>query len=175
MLGDDGGDRVGRSIPVATGTVLTINTKEKKLYHGGDEPVDVAQSFTPQKRSLRRRWFVCRRIWQEVQTFAAGVLGINCRPYLPQLKRSHQRQGLTAVEKIFNRNAVVGRRVRYCTPIRRARAGQHRWVSGQTGLMTSGFCAMAATVISPVVDGYYQSGCHRFSVWTQKRRRIFPN
>jgi len=34
---------------VATGTVLTINTKEKKLYNGDVELKDISKSFTPQK------------------------------------------------------------------------------------------------------------------------------
>ncbi len=34
---------------VATGTVLTINTKTKKLYNGDQELKDISKSFTPQK------------------------------------------------------------------------------------------------------------------------------
>ena len=35
-----------------------------------------------------------------------------------------------------------------------------------TGLMTSQELeSMAATLISPVIDGAYQSGCHTASVW----------
>ncbi|WP_255487462.1 hypothetical protein, partial [Oceanospirillum sediminis] len=34
---------------VATGTVLTIDTKAKKLYNGDKELADVSDSFTPQK------------------------------------------------------------------------------------------------------------------------------
>ena len=33
---------------------------------------------------------------------------------------------------------------------------------------------MAATVISPTVDGSYQSGCHTASVWNAKARRNIP-
>jgi aconitate hydratase 2/2-methylisocitrate dehydratase len=29
---------------------------------------------------------------------------------------------------------------------------------------------MAATVISPIVDGAYQSGCHTASVWDNKSK-----
>jgi aconitate hydratase 2/2-methylisocitrate dehydratase len=32
---------------------------------------------------------------------------------------------------------------------------------------------MAATVISPIVDGAYQSGCHTASVWDKKAQKIF--
>ncbi|MBP1653354.1 MAG: aconitase N-terminal subunit, partial [Bacteroidetes bacterium] len=34
---------------VATGTVLTINTKTKKLYNGDKELIDIAKALTPQK------------------------------------------------------------------------------------------------------------------------------
>ena len=44
-----------------------------------------------------------------------------------------------------------------------------------TGLMTSQELeAMAATVISPIVDGAYQSGCHTASVWDKKAQANIP-
>jgi len=44
-----------------------------------------------------------------------------------------------------------------------------------TGLMTSQELEMmAATVISPTVDGAYQSGCHTASVWDLKSQRNTP-
>ena len=44
-----------------------------------------------------------------------------------------------------------------------------------TGLMTSQELeAMAATVISPTVDGAYQSGCHTASVWDTKAQKNIP-
>ena len=44
-----------------------------------------------------------------------------------------------------------------------------------TGLMTSQELeAMAATVISPTVDGAYQSGCHTASVWDTKAQTNIP-
>ena len=44
-----------------------------------------------------------------------------------------------------------------------------------TGLMTSQELeAMAATVISPTVDGAYQSGCHTASVWDKKAQANIP-
>ena len=33
---------------------------------------------------------------------------------------------------------------------------------------------MAATVISPIVDGAYQSGCHTASVWDDKSKANIP-
>ena len=44
-----------------------------------------------------------------------------------------------------------------------------------TGLMTSQELeAMAATIISPSVDGAYQSGCHTASVWDKKAQTNIP-
>lgn len=44
-----------------------------------------------------------------------------------------------------------------------------------TGLMTAQELeSMAATVISPVVDGAYQSGCHTASVWDKKAQANIP-
>ena len=44
-----------------------------------------------------------------------------------------------------------------------------------TGLMTSQELeAMAATIISPTVDGAYQSGCHTASVWDKKAQANIP-
>ena len=45
-----------------------------------------------------------------------------------------------------------------------------------TGLMTSQELeSMAATVISPIVDAGYQSGCHTSSVWDAKAQANTPN
>jgi len=37
---------------VATGTVLTINTKTKKLYNGEQELIDISKALTPQKNGI---------------------------------------------------------------------------------------------------------------------------
>ena len=178
VLGDDGEPVLEEAYSVATGTVLTINTREKKLYHGGDEPVDVAQSFTPQKMEFMKAGGSYAVVFgKKLQTFAAGVLGTDLPPvFAPAKEVSHQGQGLTAVEKIFNRNAVGS------TPGKILHAGsdvrvQVNIVGSQdtTGLMTSQELeAMAATVISPVVDGAYQSGCHTASVWDAKAQANIP-
>jgi aconitate hydratase 2/2-methylisocitrate dehydratase len=47
---DENGDPILKEIySVATGTVLTINTKEKKLYNGATELKDISTALTPQK------------------------------------------------------------------------------------------------------------------------------
>jgi aconitate hydratase 2/2-methylisocitrate dehydratase len=88
---------------------------------------------------------------------------------------SIKNQGLTAVEKIFNKNAVG-------TSGATLHAGSYVRVEvnivgsqDTTGLMTSQELEMmAATVISPIVDGGYQSGCHTASVWDIKSQQNIP-
>ncbi len=163
---------------VATGTVLTINTKEKKLYKGNEELIDLTKSFTPQKMEFIKAGGSYAIVFgKKLQTFAAQVLGIEApQVFAPSKEISHDGQGLTAVEKIFNRNAVG------VTPGKVLHAGsdvrvQVNIVGSQdtTGLMTAQELeSMAATVISPVVDGAYQSGCHTASVWDKKAQANIP-
>ena len=64
---DENGDAVlEQAYSVATGTVLTINTKEKKLYQGDKFLVDVSSAFTPQKvEFMKAGWFIRHSIWQK--------------------------------------------------------------------------------------------------------------
>lgn len=163
---------------VATGTVLTINTKEKKLYNGDQELIDLSRSFTPQKMEFIKAGGSYAIVFgKKLQTFAAKTLDIEApQVFAPSKEISHDGQGLTAVEKIFNRNAVG------VTPGKVLHAGsdvrvQVNIVGSQdtTGLMTAQELeSMAATVISPVVDGAYQSGCHTASVWDKKAQANIP-
>ncbi|MFP3834321.1 bifunctional aconitate hydratase 2/2-methylisocitrate dehydratase [Chryseobacterium sp. SIMBA_028] len=163
---------------VATGTVLTINTKTKKLYNGDQELIDISKAFTPQKMEFIKAGGSYAIVFgKKLQTFAAQLLGIEAPVvFAPSKEISHEGQGLTAVEKIFNRNAVGS------TPGKVLHAGsdvrvQVNIVGSQdtTGLMTSQELeSMAATVISPIVDGAYQSGCHTASVWDKKAQANIP-
>jgi aconitate hydratase 2/2-methylisocitrate dehydratase len=163
---------------VATGTVLTINTKTKKLYNGDKELIDISKSFTPQKLEFIKAGGSYAIVFgKKIQTFAANLLGIETPlVFAPAKEVSVEGQGLTAVEKIFNKNAVG------VTPGKVLHAGsdvrvQVNIVGSQdtTGLMTAQELeAMAATVISPVVDGAYQSGCHTASVWDKKAQANIP-
>lgn len=163
---------------VATGTVLTINTKEKKLYKGNEELIDLTRSFTPQKMEFIKAGGSYAIVFgKKLQTFAAQVLGIEApQVFAPSKEISHDGQGLTAVEKIFNRNAVgvtSGKVLHAGSDVR----VQVNIVGSQdtTGLMTAQELeSMAATVISPVVDGAYQSGCHTASVWDKKAQANIP-
>jgi aconitate hydratase 2/2-methylisocitrate dehydratase len=163
---------------VATGTVLTINTKEKKLYNGDQELIDLTKSFTPQKVEFIKAGGSYAIVFgKKLQTFAAKLLGIETPlVFAPSKEISHEGQGLTAVEKIFNRNAVgvtEGKLLHAGSDVR----VEVNIVGSQdtTGLMTAQELeSMAATVISPIVDGAYQSGCHTASVWDKKAQANIP-
>ena len=175
---DEGDTVLEQAYSVATGTVLTINTKEKKLYNGDKELVDISSSFTPQTIEFMKAGGSYAIVFgTKLQAFAAKTLGVALTPvFAPSKEISHTGQGLTAVEKIFNKNAVgvtegailhAGSDVRVTVNI----------VGSQdtTGLMTSQELeSMAATVISPLVDGAYQSGCHTASVWDSKAQVNIP-
>jgi aconitate hydratase 2 / 2-methylisocitrate dehydratase len=163
---------------IATGTVLTINTKTKKLYNGDQELIDIAKAFTPQKMEFIKAGGSYAIVFgKKLQTFAAKTLGVEAPlVFAPSKEISIEGQGLTAVEKIFNKNAVG------VTPGKVLHAGSDVRVEvnivgsqDTTGLMTSQELeAMAATVISPIVDGAYQSGCHTASVWDNKSKANIP-
>jgi len=163
---------------VATGTVLTINTKKKKLYNGDKELIDLSKSFTPQKLEFIKAGGSYAIVFgKKIQTFAAQTLGIDIPlVFAPSKEISVEGQGLTAVEKIFNTNAVG------VTPGKLLYAGSDVRVKvnivgsqDTTGLMTAQELeSMAATVISPSVDGAYQSGCHTASVWDKKAQANIP-
>ncbi len=180
ILNNDGSPVLEEKYSVATGTVLTINTKDKKLYSesGDQELVDVSSAFTPQKVEFMKAGGSYAIVFgKKLQTFAAQTLGVELRSaFAPSSEISNPDQGLTAVEKIFNRNAVgvsegtvlhAGSDVRVKVNI----------VGSQdtTGPMTvQELEAMAATVIAPSVDGAYQSGCHTASVWDKKAQANTP-
>jgi aconitate hydratase 2/2-methylisocitrate dehydratase len=176
---DANGDPVlEQTYSVETGKVLTINTSTKKLYEGDRELTDISAALTPQKKEFIRAGGSYAIVFgKKLQSFAAGALGIDIPSvYAPASEVSEPGQGLTAVEKIFNKNMVgvkagtvlhAGSDVRVKVNI----------VGSQdtTGLMTSQELeAMAATIISPTVDGAYQSGCHTASVWDKKAQANIP-
>jgi len=176
---DESGDAIlEEAYSVATGTVLTINTKEKKLYNGDKELVDVSRAFTPQKVEFMKAGGSYAIVFgKKLQNFAAQALGIDLPAVYAAAKEiSHDGQGLTAVEKIFNKNAVgvaTDKALHAGSDVR----VQVNIVGSQdtTGLMTSQELeSMAATVISPIVDGAYQSGCHTASVWDSKAQANIP-
>lgn len=179
ILNNDGNPILEQKYSVETGTVLKIDTKNHKLRdENGTEMVDLAASFTPQKMEFMKAGSSYAIVFgKKLQTFAAETLGVEPTPvFAPNKEISIEGQGLTAVEKIFNRNAVG------VTPGKVLHAGSDVRVKvnivgsqDTTGLMTAQELeAMAATVISPLVDGAYQSGCHTASVWDKKAQANTP-
>ena len=179
ILNNDGNPVLEQVYSVETGTVLSINTEDKKLYdEHGVELSDIASSFTPQKLEFIKAGGSYAIVFgKKLQGFACDTLGIELESaYASSKLISHEGQGLTAVEKIFNKNAVgipadtvlhSGSDVRVKVNI----------VGSQdtTGLMTTQELeAMAATLISPTLDGAYQSGCHTASVWDSKAKANIP-
>ncbi len=178
VLDENGDPELEQVYTVDTGTVLTINTADKKLYGGDQELIDISRALTPQKVEFIKAGGSYAVVFgKKLQSFAAKTLGVELTPvFAPSKEISHEGQGLTAVEKIFNRNAVgvvddfvlhAGSDIRVEVNI----------VGSQdtTGLMTSQELeAMAATVISPIVDAAYQSGCHTASVWDKKAQANIP-
>ena len=179
ILNNDGNPILEQKYSVETGTVLKIDAKNRKLRdENGTELVDLASYFTPQKMEFMKAGSSYAIVFgKKLQTFAAETLGVEATPvFAPNKEISIEGQGLTAVEKIFNRNAVG------VTPGKVLHAGSDVRVKvnivgsqDTTGLMTAQELeAMAATVISPLVDGAYQSGCHTASVWDKKAQANTP-
>ena len=180
ILNNDGSPILVERYSVATGTVLTINAKDKKLCteDGDEELVEVSASFTPQKVEFMKAGGSYAIVFgKKLQNFAASTLGVEVDSvFAPSQELSHAGQGLTAVEKIFNKNAlgVADGTVLHAGSDVRVRVNI---VGSQdtTGPMTvQELEAMAATVISPAVDGAYQSGCHTASVWDSKAQANTP-
>ena len=180
IINNDGNPVLEQKYSVETGTVLNINTKNKKLYdeNGKKELVDVSSSFNPQKQEFMKAGGSYAIVFgKKLQSFACETLDINLQSaYAPSKEVSHKNQGLTAVEKIFNANAVG------VAPNSNLHAGSDvrakvNIVGSQdtTGLMTAQELeSMAATTISLTVDGAYQSGCHTASVWDSKAQTNTP-
>ena len=178
IVDKDGEPILKQMYSVETGTVLTINTKTKKLYSGSVELKDISTALTPQKMEFIKAGGSYAVVFgKKLQTIACKILGIDIpQVYAPSKEISIEGQGLTAVEKIFNKNAVG------TTPGKTLHAGSNVRVEvnivgsqDTTGLMTSQELEMmAATVISPIVDAGYQSGCHTASVWDDKSKANIP-
>ena len=157
VVRNEAGDPILEEVySVATGTVLTINTKTKKLYNGEKELIDISRSLTPQKMEFIKAGGSYAIVFgKKIQTFAAKTLGIEApKVFAPSKEISIEGQGLTAVEKIFNKNAVgvaEGKVLHAGSDVR----VEVNIVGSQdtTGLMTAQELeSMAATVISPILD-----------------------
>ena len=162
---------------VKTGTIFTINTKDKKLYKDEKVVCDLSNSFTPQKMEFMKAGGSYAVVFgKKLQSFASKTLNVKAPPIFAESKEiSNNGIGLTAVEKIFNKNAVIKNK-------KNLHAGSDIRVKvnivgsqDTTGLMTcQELESMAATSISPIIDGAYQSGCHTASVWDLKAQKNIP-
>ena len=180
ILNNDGSPVLEEKYSVETGTILTIDTKKQKLTNDDEsqELRDLSASFSPQNiEFIKAGGSYAVEFGKKLQTFAASTLGISAKSvFAPSKKISHEGQGLTAVEKIFNNNLVsrVDDGVLHAGSDVRVRVNI---VGSQdtTGPMTvQELESMAATVISPILDGAYQSGCHTASVWDDKAKANTP-
>ncbi|MGY8974670.1 MAG: bifunctional aconitate hydratase 2/2-methylisocitrate dehydratase [Alphaproteobacteria bacterium] len=180
IINNDDNHVLEQKYSVETGTVLTINTKNKKLYNekGDEELVDVSSSFSPQKVEFMKAGGSYAIVFgKKIQSFACKTLAISLKSvFAPSREVFYPGQGLTAVEKIFNANAVGAEQGSVLHAGSDARV-KVNIVGSQdtTGLMTSQELeSMAAKIISPTVDGAYQSGCHTASVWDLKAQENTP-
>lgn len=180
IINNNGDPILKEKYSVETGTVLTVNTKSKKLLNedSSSELVDISSSLTPQKVEFMKAGGSYAIVFgKKLQSLACDILGVDYKSvFAPAKEISHEGQGLTAVEKIFNKNAVNR------TSSKPLHAGSDVRVrvnivgsQDTTGLMTAQELeAMAAKVISPTLDGAYQSGCHTASVWDAKAEANTP-
>ena len=102
VLGDDGEPVLEEVYSVATGTELTINIKEKKLYGAdGKELIDISSALTdPKMEFIRAGGSYAVVFGKKLQTFAAKALGVEAPTvFAPSKEISVEGQGLTAVEK----------------------------------------------------------------------------
>ena len=179
ILNNDGNPILEQNYSVETGTILTINTKEKKLYDDKTrkELIDLTDAFTPQKLEFMKTGSSYAVVFgKKLQSQACSILNIPLKKvYADSKEIVLPSKGLTAVEKIFNSNLIDKRNKNFY-------AGSDVRVKvnivgsqDTTGLMTAQELeSMAATKISPKIDGAYQSGCHTASVWDKKAQENTP-
>ena len=82
ILNNAGDPILEQRYSVETGTVLTINTKNKKLYDekGDEELVDVSSSFSPQKVEFMKAGGSYAIVFgKKIQSFACKTLAISLK------------------------------------------------------------------------------------------------
>ena len=70
--------------------------------------MDISPALTPQKKEFIKAGGSYAIVFgKKLQTLAASILGVELQSaFAPAREISHEGQGLTAVEKIFNQNMV---------------------------------------------------------------------
>ena len=77
VLDDNGDPILEQTYSVETGSVLTINTREKKLFQGETELTDISSALTPQKMEfIKAQGSYAIVFGKKLQTFAAKTLGV---------------------------------------------------------------------------------------------------
>ncbi len=180
IINNDDSPILEQKYSVETGTILTINTKNKKLYDekASEKLIDISTSFSPQKLEFMKAGGSYAIVFgKKLQSFACKTLGIQLKSaYAAPKQIYYSKIGLTAVEKIFNANYIGEKKYSILHAGSDARV-KVNIVGSQdtTGLMTAQELeSMAATKISPSIDGAYQSGCHTASVWDSKAQENTP-
>ncbi len=180
ILNNDDTPILEQNYTVKTGTILIINTKEKALFSKktGKKLVDLSDSFTAQKIEFMKAGGSYAVVFgKKLQNIACDILKVAVNDvYAPSKKIISSEKGLTAVEKIFNENLLDKQNHNYLYAGSDVRV-RVNIVGSQdtTGLMTAQELeSMAATKISPKIDGAYQSGCHTASVWDKKAQENTP-
>ena len=93
VLDANGEPELEQTYSVDTGTVLTINTKQKKLFNGETELVDASPALTAQKLEFIKAEGPMPRVRQKPQSFAADTLGIELQSaYAPAKEVTHEGQ-----------------------------------------------------------------------------------
>ena len=97
VLDDDNEPVLKQTYSVDTGTLLTINTKTKKLYKEGKEVMDISSAFTPQKIEFMKAGGSYAVVFgKKLQTFAANTLNLNIKNiYAPSKEIFNKGIGLT--------------------------------------------------------------------------------
>jgi len=109
IMGNDGKPLLEQTYSVETGDVLSIDMKNEVLRdEAGKELVGISSSLTPQKQEFMRAGGSYEIVFgKRLQALAAETVGVEpAAVFAPAKIVSHEGQGLTAVEKIFNQNAI---------------------------------------------------------------------
>ena len=81
VLDENGDPELEQVYTVDTGTVLTINTADKKLYGGDQELIDISRALTPQKVEFIKAGGSYAVVFgKKLQSFAAKALEVELTP-----------------------------------------------------------------------------------------------
>ena len=136
--------------------------------------MDISSSFTPQKLEFMRAGSYNIVFGKKLQMFASETLKVDIPKIFAQYKEvSYKDQGLTAVEKIFNKNILgTSGKILHAGSYTRVKVNIVDLKTQQVSHLRIEM--MAAKAISPTIDAAYQSGCHTASVWDIASQENIP-